>query len=99
MQDHDPVDRVMGMSDSKYTLYKSTTCVRCPLAERSMKRAGVDYDVVTLDAHGSESELADFREEAGRRGVRLEMPIVRTPSNDLLTNLATISQHFSGVVS
>ena len=83
--------------NSTYTLYKSTTCTRCPLAERSMKSAGVDYVTITLDHPDNAGLLDQFRSEATRRGFRMEMPIVRTPSDDLLTNLATISEHFRGV--
>ena len=80
-----------------YTLYKSSTCVRCPLAERSMAAAGVKYDSITLDAPGNEQVLADFRDEARERGFKLEMPIVRTPGDEMLTNLAIISEHFRDV--
>ncbi len=77
-----------------YTLYKSSTCTRCPLAERTMRASGVKYESIVLDAPGNESILEDFRAEAARRDFRLEMPIVRTPDDEMLTNLATISQHF-----
>lgn len=82
------------MSDKTYTLYSSTTCTRCPLARRSMERAGVKYNEVVLDKPGNKEVLADFREEMAGRNVRMEMPIVRTPDDRILSNLAHISEEF-----
>lgn len=82
------------MSDKTYTLYSSTMCTRCPLARKSMERAGVKYDEVVLDKPGNEEALANFREEMAGRNVRMEMPIVRTPDDRILSNLAHISEEF-----
>lgn len=86
------------MTEKKYTLYKSTTCTRCPLAEGTMNRSGVDFETIVLDAPGNEALLEAFREESLERGFKLEMPIVRTPDDYILSNLATISQHFRELV-
>lgn len=85
------------MTNENYTLYSSTTCTRCPLARKSMERAGVTYSEVTLDLPENERLLIDFRAEMAELGGRLEMPIVRTPDGRLLTNLATISAEFQKV--
>lgn len=77
-----------------HVLYTSTTCTRCPLALKKLEESGVPHRVVVLDAPSNELELRLFREEAAERKIRMEMPILRTPDNQLLTNLATISDHF-----
>ena len=82
----------------KYTIYTSTTCTRCPLAKGSMKRAGVtDYKEVVLDLPGNEDRRTAFLAEVDAKGLRREVPVVRTPEGELLTNLATISAHFRGL--
>ena len=79
----------------KYTIYTSTTCTRCPLAKGSMKRAGVtDYKEVILDLPENEARKTAFLAELDSKGLRREVPVVRTPDGELLTNLATISGHF-----
>lgn len=79
----------------KYTIYTTTTCTRCPLAKGSMDRAGVaDYNEVILDLPENEDRKAAFIAELDSKNIRREMPVVRTPDGELLTNLATISGHF-----
>lgn len=82
------------MTDGTYTLYSSTTCTRCPLAIKSMERAGASYEEVKLDLPENEDKLARFRAEAEASNRKVEVPMILTPDGRMLTNLATISEEF-----
>lgn len=79
------------MTDKTYTLYSTETCTRCPLARGSLNRANVNFNEVKLDMPENADLLSQFK-EAGNTSV----PMVLTPSGELLTNLATISEHLRG---
>lgn len=83
------------MTDGKYTIYSTTHCTRCPLAKRSMDRAGAEYDEVKLDDPVNEMALIALKGELGRApDGMISVPVVRTPDGRLLDNLATISAEF-----
>lgn len=83
------------MTEGKYTLYSSTTCTRCPLAKKSMDRAGVEFDEVKLDDPVNEMALIALKGEMGRApDGMISLPVLRTPDGRLLDNLATISAEF-----
>lgn len=83
------------MTDGTYTLYSSTTCTRCPLAKKSMDRAGAEYEEHKLDLPENKEMLIALKSEMGRApdGV-IPLPVLRTPDGRLLDNLATISAEF-----
>ncbi len=83
------------MTNGTHTLYSSTTCTRCPLAKKSMDRAGVEYVEVKLDEPENHEALIALKAEMGRApSDMLPIPVVRTPDGRLLDNLATISAEF-----
>lgn len=83
------------MTDGTHTLYSTTTCTRCPLAKKSMERAGVEYVEVKLDEPENQEALIALKAEMGRApSDMLPIPVVRTPDGRLLDNLATISAEF-----
>ncbi len=83
------------MTDGTYTLYSSTTCTRCPLARKSIERAGAEYDEHKLDLPENEMMLIALKGELGKApDGMIPLPIVRTPDGRLLDNLATISAEF-----
>ena len=83
------------MTNGTHTLYSSTTCTRCPLAKKSMERAGVEYVEVKLDDPANHETLIALKAEMGRApSDMLPIPVVRTPDGRLLDNLATISAEF-----
>ena len=83
------------MTNGTHTLYSSTTCTRCPLAKKSMERAGVEYVEVKLDDPANEMALIALKGEMGRSpDGMIPLPVVRTPDGRLLDNLATISAEF-----
>ena len=74
-----------------HVLYKTKDCVRCPLAARSMVRAGVEFREVFLD----DPVNVDLLEQLRSMGF-LSVPIVETPDGRFLENLAVISEEFRG---
>lgn len=70
-----------------YTLYTSSTCSVCPLAKKTMERAGADFTVVNL----SEDEAAMARvKEAGL----LQVPVVEKSTGEWLRNIGEIRGEF-----
>jgi glutaredoxin len=84
-----------GEETGTYVIYKTETCTKCPLAQRSADNAGAKTKAVYLDRPEHAEELAALRAELGRD--QLSAPMVRTPDGRILENLATISAEFRGM--
>lgn len=76
-----------------HILYKTKDCVRCPLAARSMRNAGVEFEEVFLDNPENSVKRDWLVEDMKVQSV----PVVETPDGRLLTNMATISEEFRGM--
>lgn len=70
-----------------YTLYKTPSCAVCPLAIKTMERAGAQFTVVDL----TEDDAAMARvKEAGL----LQVPVVQKSTGEWLRNIGEIRGEF-----